>query len=136
MPSLPPELAAQLRRRKRLHKYFLSLPHGAREWITGTITEAKKPATRLRRAERAIEWLTEVMEADRDLPPAFVRALARNPKARRGWDAMPRGRRQMYLLTIFMSRYDDTRARCLVRAINEMATYADELKRLQPKRPG
>ncbi|HYX52881.1 MAG TPA: YdeI/OmpD-associated family protein [Candidatus Limnocylindrales bacterium] len=130
---MPPELAAQFLRRKRLHKYFLSLPQGVRDWITGTITEAKKPATRLRRAERAIEWLMEVMEAERDLPPAFVRAFARNSKARQGWDAMPRGRRQMYLLTIFESRYDDTRADCLKRAINEMAQYADELKRFPPR---
>jgi hypothetical protein len=38
----------------------------------------------------------------------------------------------MYMLTIFMSPYDETRAACLERAINEMAQYAEDLKRFPP----
>jgi bacteriocin resistance YdeI/OmpD-like protein len=76
-----PFLARELRRYKRLQKFFDSLEIYQRNWIIEAIQSAKREDTRKRRARRAAEWLMEVMEAERDLPPAFKIAFACSPKA-------------------------------------------------------
>ncbi|HSP77680.1 MAG TPA: YdeI/OmpD-associated family protein, partial [Myxococcaceae bacterium] len=52
-------LAAALRKNTQARKTFESLAPGHRREYIEWITEAKRPATRLRRLEKTIEWLSE-----------------------------------------------------------------------------
>jgi uncharacterized protein YdeI (YjbR/CyaY-like superfamily) len=126
MPSseVPPELARELRQSKRLQKFFESLDRPSRENAIRPIQEAKKPETRFRRAAQVAEWLMEVMEAERELPPLIRSALARRPEAQAGWERMPNSLRRKYLLHILHSRYPDTRQKSLAYALEEFARRA------------
>jgi hypothetical protein len=120
-----PALARELRRSKRLQKFFNSLPESTRRHIDHSIREVKKEETCLRRAQQAAELLMEAMEAELDPPPLIKTAFARNAKARQGWDLMPQSLRRQYLIAIFRSRFPDTRARWLEHTLLESAQYAD-----------
>ena len=121
-PVLPcPELARELRPYKRLQEFFDSLEPSQQEFINQSILQAKKKATRLRRAAHVAEWLMEVMEAERELPPLIKTALARNPGARHGWERMPALLRRKCLMHILRSPYPDTRERTLGYALKEFA---------------
>ena len=100
IPSCP-YLSRELRRSTHLQKFFDSLEIYQRNWVIEGIQSAKREETRKRRGRRAAEWLMEVMEAERDLPPAFKIAFARSPKARRAWEARDRHYRRATLLHIF-----------------------------------
>lgn len=122
---LHPLLARTLTKSKHLQKFFNSLPDSTREQINYSIESVKKEETRLRRVEQAIELLTETMEAERDLPPMIKSAFARNAQARKGWDLMPQSLRRQYLISIFRSRFPETRARNLELTMRHCAQYAD-----------
>lgn len=122
---LHPLLARELRRSKRLQKFFNSLPASTRRTLNDSVREVKRDATRLRRAQQAAELLMEVMEAERDPPPLIQAAFARNERARRGWELMPQPLRREYLLAIFRSRFPETRARYLERMLIDSARYAE-----------
>ena len=120
-----PTLARSLRRSKRLLKFFNSLSESTRRHIDDSVRSVKKEETRLRRVQQTIELLTETMEAELDPPPLIKTAFARNAKARRGWELMPQSHCRQYLIAIFCSRFPETRARYLERALLESAQYAD-----------
>ena len=120
-----PALACELAKSKRLLKFFNSLPDSTREQIDNSIRNVKKEETRQRRAQQAAEYLTETMEAELDPPPLIRAAFARNPKARQGWELMPQSLRRQYLISIFRSRFPETRALYLERTLLESASYAD-----------
>jgi uncharacterized protein YdeI (YjbR/CyaY-like superfamily) len=119
-----PLLARELRQSKRLQKFFRSLPESSRHQIEREVREVKKEETRLRRAQRAAEYLMEAMEAELDPPPLMKAAFRRNAKARQGWELMPQSLRRQYLIAIFRSRFSETRARYLERTLLESARYA------------
>lgn len=96
-----------------------------RRWMADRVSEAKRAETRLRRAEQIAEHLMETMLAERDLPPVIQLALARNPRAREGWNRMPASHRRAHLLGIFYYRNPESRARRLAKAIQEMSAYAE-----------
>jgi len=123
--EIHPALARALRRRRRLGNFFASLEESWRQQFDSYIREAKREETRKRRVLRVIEHLTETMEAELDLPPLLRRALAGNPRARQGWDLMPQALRRHHLLTIFRSRYPETRAAWVEMVAGECARYAD-----------
>ena len=127
MPSIPscPYLSRELRRYKRLQKFFDSLEIYQRNWIIEGIQSAKREETRKRRARRAAEWLMEVMEAERDLPPAFKIAFARSPKARRAWEARDPHYRRATLLQIFSRPGPVSRAKAIPALIEELELSAN-----------
>jgi uncharacterized protein YdeI (YjbR/CyaY-like superfamily) len=121
MPIPPcPYLIHELRHSKRLQKFFHSLDESQRIWIIEGIHSAKREETRKRRALRAAEWLMEVMEAERDLPPAFKIAFARSPKARRAWEARDPHYRRATLLQIFSRSGPVSRAKAVPALIEEL----------------
>jgi bacteriocin resistance YdeI/OmpD-like protein len=129
IPSCP-ELAHELRRYKRLQKFFDSLEISQRIWIIEGIQSAKREETRQRRAARAAEWLMEVMEAERDLPPAFKIAFARSPKARRAWESRDLLYRRATLLQIFSRPGPVSRAKAVPALIAELELSVErELER-------
>jgi uncharacterized protein YdeI (YjbR/CyaY-like superfamily) len=119
IPSCP-ELSRELRHSKRLQKFFDSLDGSQRNWIIEGIQSAKREETRQRRARRAAEFLMEVMEAERDLPPAFKIAFARSPKARRAWEARDHHYRRATLLQIFSRPGPVSRAKSIPALIEEL----------------
>ena len=133
MPIPPcPYLARELRRYKRLQKFFNSLEDYQRNWIIEGIQSAKREATRRRRAARAAEWLMEVMEAERDLPPAFKIAFARSPKARRAWEARNPLYRRATLLQIFSRPGPISRAKAVPALIEELELSVEREARKIP----
>src|SRR6476661_6310680 len=123
--TIHPALARELRQSKRLLRFFDSLPESSRHQIDRDIREVKKEETRLRRAQHAAEYLMEAMEAELDPPPLMKAAFRRNAQARQGWELMPQSLRRQYLIAIFRSRFPDTRARWLERALLESSRYAE-----------
>ncbi|HET6934322.1 MAG TPA: YdeI/OmpD-associated family protein [Candidatus Angelobacter sp.] len=122
-----PELARELRQSKRLQKFFGSLEDYQRIWIMDGILAAKRDDTRKRRAQRAAEFLMEVMEAEIDPPPALKIALARSPKARRAWEARDLHYRRTSLLRLFERRGLEARRKALSRLIEELELSADRV---------
>jgi uncharacterized protein YdeI (YjbR/CyaY-like superfamily) len=120
-----PVLARELSQSKRLRKFFDSLPDSSRQQIDREVREVKKEDTRVRRAQHAAEYLMEAMEAELDPPPLMKAAFRRNAQARQGWELMSQSLRRQYLIAIFRSRFPDTRARWLERALLDSAEYAD-----------
>jgi uncharacterized protein YdeI (YjbR/CyaY-like superfamily) len=90
------------------------------------IANGKQSETRKRRSEQMAEHLMETMEAERELPPILQVALARNPKAKAGWEVMPPSHRRFHLLGIFGYRNPESRARRIAKAVEEMVAYADK----------
>ena len=134
MPRLVPpcpELTRELRHSKRLQKFFDSLEDYQRAWIIEGILTAKKADTRKRRAQRAAEFLMEVMEAELDLPPALKIALARSPKARRAWEARDLHYRRTSLLRLFERHGLEARRKAVSRLIEELELSADRLSVLE-----
>lgn len=126
MPIPPcPYLSRELRCSKRLQKFFDSLEISQRIWIIEGIQSAKREETRQRRAARAAEWLMEVMEAERDLPPAFKIAFARSPKARRAWESRDLFYRRATLLQIFSRPGPVSRAKAVPALIAELELSAE-----------
>jgi uncharacterized protein YdeI (YjbR/CyaY-like superfamily) len=122
---VPAELVRALKESKRLEKYYASFNYSTRREISKWVGEGKQPETRRRRAEQMAVRLMETMEAERgDLPPVLELALSRNPKARAGWERMPRSQRRFHLLGISGYRNPESRARRVEKAVEMMLEYA------------
>src|SRR6185312_15018610 len=121
-----PLLDRELRRSKRLQKSFDSLEDYQRIWIIEGVQSTKREKTRKRRAARAAEWLMEVMEAERDLPPAFKIAFGRSPKARRAWEQRDHAHRRATLLSLFSRPGPVSRAKAVPALIEELELSAEE----------
>jgi uncharacterized protein YdeI (YjbR/CyaY-like superfamily) len=129
MPILAcPELSYELRRSKRLQKFFDSLEEYQRNLIIEGIRTAKRQQTRIRRARRAAEFLMEVMEAERDLPPVLKIAFARSSKARHEWESWTLHYRRATLLQIFSRPGPVSRAKAVTALIEELELSADGMK--------
>ena len=57
--DVPPDLAAALQRDKQAKAFFAGLSYSKQRWFTESVTSAKKPETRARRVEKALEMLRE-----------------------------------------------------------------------------
>ncbi len=122
--KLPPELEKVLERSKRLKKFYGSLTYSIRKWIADLVAAGKAAATRSRKAQQIAEWLMESMEAERELPPLVARALAQDPRARRGWELMTPAMRRAQLMGILHVRGVEARARRLAKTVQMAAEYA------------
>ncbi len=122
----PEEWTRVLRQSKRLAKFHHSLTPSVRREIARWIGDPKSAAARERRAEQMAERLLETMEAERELPPMIALALARNPRARAGWEQMTPAHRRRHLLGIFYYRDPESRARRVAKAMEEMVEYGKD----------
>jgi len=122
----PVEWTRMLRESKRLAKFYESLNFSTRREIARWIGEAKHAETRRRRAEQTAERIMLVMEGERELPPVLAVALAHNPKARAGWELMPRSHRRSHLFGIFYYANPESRARRVAKAVEMMVDYAEK----------
>jgi hypothetical protein len=123
--QVPPELQHALRISRGLQKFYDSFTPSMKSYISNSVSSAKQPETRKRRAQQAAEQLLEIMEAELDLPPLIRRAFDRNPQAAKGWKLMTPSHRRMHLFGIFYYRSFDARIRRLEKAIEQMAEYAE-----------
>lgn len=123
--GIPAELLRELRQSKPLMRFFESFNNSNRNWIAQWVAGAKRAETRKRRAEQIAERLMETLEAERELPPMLRIALARNAKARAGWEKIPPGQRRAHLLGIFYYRNVEARTRRVEKAIQMMEQYAE-----------
>jgi len=124
--EMPPELTRALRQSKPLARYFAALSGSMRRYFANRIAHAKHAETRMRRAEETAEALMSALEAERgSLPPVLQIELARNPKARAGWERMPPTHRRHNLISIFHYRTPEARARRVAKAVQEMVEYAE-----------
>ena len=126
--AVPAELTRALAESKRLEKWYATaFRDSMRSWIAKWVGEPRSAASRARRAEQMAERLMLTMEAERgELPPALEVAFAREPRARAGWERMPRSARRFHLLGIFGYRSPEARARRLEKAVAEMLRYAEK----------
>jgi uncharacterized protein YdeI (YjbR/CyaY-like superfamily) len=123
----PPELLRELNQDRGLRKYYDTLSPSMRREIAKFVAEAKATESRARRAERMAERLMAAMEGERgELPPILQMALAQHPKARAGWDLMPKSQRRFHLLGISGSSSPESRARRVEKAVQAMLAYADK----------
>lgn len=67
----------------------------------------------------------EVMEAERDLPPAFKIAFARSPKARAAWERRSLDHRRVTLLRLFSRPGPLSRAKAVPALIQELELSAE-----------
>jgi uncharacterized protein YdeI (YjbR/CyaY-like superfamily) len=122
----PSEWLAMLRKSKSLEKFYSSLNYSTRREIARWIAAGKHSETRRRRSDQLAERLLLTMEAERELPPLLQTALARNPKARAGWERMPLSHRRSHLMGIFGYRSPESRNRRLAKAVEAMVEYAEK----------
>ncbi len=123
----PAELARVLKQSKRLEKYYATFNYSTRREIAQWVGQGKQAETRRRRAEQMAVRLMETLEAERgDLPPVLCLALARNPRARAGWERMPPSQRRFHLLGIAGYRSPESRARRVAKAVEMMVEYAEK----------
>jgi uncharacterized protein YdeI (YjbR/CyaY-like superfamily) len=66
------------------------------------------------------------MEAERELPPLIATALARNPKAREGWELMSAARRRSHLMAIFYYRTPESRVRRMEKVLDDAIAIAEK----------
>ena len=126
--TVPAELQRALSEVRSLRRWFDGLSHSVRNDICRVIAQAGSPAVRLRRAERTAECLLCAMEAERELPPAFQKALTQNSLARDGWQLMSPARRRGHLLGIFYYQSPDARARRTAKAMEDAVQLAQKRK--------
>jgi uncharacterized protein YdeI (YjbR/CyaY-like superfamily) len=117
----PAELLRELGQSKRLLKFFESLSPSRRHEIAKWIAQCKTSDARKRRSQRLAEWLMEVMEAERELPPMLQLAFRQNPKAGEQWKRMSPSHRRAHLISIFHYREPEARARRLAKMVEEIA---------------
>jgi uncharacterized protein YdeI (YjbR/CyaY-like superfamily) len=122
--ATPKELLRELSQSKRLLKYYESLTHSIRNWLSKWITAPKSEDARIRRSKQIAEWLMTTMEAERDLPPLIALALKQNPKAQEAWESMQASHRRRHLMAIFYYRSPEARMRRMAKVIDEITGKA------------
>jgi uncharacterized protein YdeI (YjbR/CyaY-like superfamily) len=123
--TTPVELKRALSQDKSLLRWYEKLNYSTRKWIGEWIQDVNSAEARVRRSEQIAVRLLETMEAERELPPMLSLALARNARAREGWERMSVVRRRGHLLAIFYYRTPEGRARRLAKAIEDAVRAAD-----------
>jgi uncharacterized protein YdeI (YjbR/CyaY-like superfamily) len=117
--QIPPELEQSLKQVRRLKKWFDTLSHSVRKWLSDLVSEAKSPETRRRRAQRVAEQVMAAMEAEHDLPPMVRLAFSRIPGAVQTWQNMTEKQRRHNLLAIFYYQTPESRLRRIERIFQE-----------------
>lgn len=127
--SIPSELARLLREDLSLLRWHDRLNPSTRNDIAKWITEPQSKEARVRRAEQIAERLLNVMDAERELPPIFRLAFARNPQARAGWDRMSTARRRGHLFGVFYYRTPDAQSKRIGKMLDDATVIAERAAR-------
>lgn len=122
--SPPAELLRELGQSKRLLRFFKSLNPSRRHEIAKWIAQCKTSDARKRRSQRFAEWLMEIMEAERELPPIMQLAFRQNPKAAEQWKNMSPSHRRAHLFAIFYYRTPEARANRVAMCVEELLQRA------------
>jgi uncharacterized protein YdeI (YjbR/CyaY-like superfamily) len=122
--SMPPELQRILKQDRSILRWFEQLSYSIRKWLTDWIAQPKGGGARLRRAEQVAEQLLSTMEAERELPPLFKAAFARDPRAFAGWNKMSPTQRRNSLLAVFYYRSPESRERRLAKVLDDALARA------------
>jgi len=126
---VPVELERALAEERALRRWFDRLKGSVRKWIVDMAAGVKSAEARDRRAAHIAEWLLETMQAERDLPPMWRTAFARNPQAYEGWKRMSPLRQRGQLLAVFYYRNPGSRARRLAKVLRECQALAEKPRR-------
>jgi uncharacterized protein YdeI (YjbR/CyaY-like superfamily) len=124
--AIPRELVRILSGEPALLRWYHGLNYSTRHDIAYWIEEAKSPEARQRRAMQIAERLMATMEAEEDLPPAILLALAPDPRARQGWELMSPSRRRGHLMGIFYYREPRAQARRIAKAVRDAVELAEK----------
>jgi uncharacterized protein YdeI (YjbR/CyaY-like superfamily) len=107
--GIPVELEKILKEEKALAKWYAKLSEPTRREIGKYIDSVKGAEARQRRAEQIAERLMLTMESEKVLPPILEVAFGRNPKARKGWEAMTALQRRGHLMGVFYYQSPEAR---------------------------
>jgi len=121
----PAELLRELGQSKRLLKFFEALNPSRRHEISKWIAQCKTSGARKSRSQRLAEWLTEVMEAERELPPIMQLAFRQNPRAGEQWERMSPSHRRAHLISIFHYREPEARAKSVSKCVAGLLEKAE-----------
>jgi len=121
----PGELLAALSEDHALRRWFDRLNYSTRKYVVDWVTDVKSAEARVRRSGQIAERLMATMEAERELPPIFRLAFARDPRALEGWKAMSATRRRGHLLGVFSYRQPAAQARRMAKAVTDARLAAE-----------
>ena len=124
--EVPAILKKALSEEKSLWKYFNEFNYSMRKYIVDYTMEPKSEEARKRRAEQMAVRLMETMDGEEVTPPILEQYLVNNPKARKGWETMPRTHRRQHLFGIFGLVDPDARHRRIKKALEEMVKYGEK----------
>ena len=124
--AVPSELKRVFTEDRSLGRWFAEMSPSMRNWISSWIVNVKSAEVRVRRAERAAEWMLAAMEGERELPPIFQLEFSRYPHAREGWKRMTDIQRRQHLLGVFHVQSPEARAKRVARAIQDAIKYAEK----------
>ncbi len=124
--TIPEPLRKILAGDRAFRRWYDQLNHSTRSEIAKWVNQPQSAAARGRRSEQIAERLLETMQAERELPPVLQVALARNPRARDGWERMSAARRRSHLLGIFYYRTPDGRANRIDKMLAEAVAIAEK----------
>jgi len=129
---VPSELDRALSEDRGLRRWYDKLSYSMRKWICDWIAQPKSAGARARRSQQIAERLLATMEAERELPPIFKAAFARDPRAFEGWQHMTVNQRRGHLLGVFYYRTPGARDRRLTKAMQEALAVAERFSRSSP----
>ena len=121
---MPVEFEKLLKSEKALAKWYSTLSEPARREIGKYIDGVKGVEARQRRAEQIAERLILTMESEKALPPILEVAFGRNPKARKGWEAMTPIQRRGHLMGVFYYQSPEARQKRVGKLIEDCLRVA------------
>ena len=116
---VPAELEKLLEEEKALAKWYAKLSEPTRREIGKYIDGVKGAEARQRRADQMAERLMLTMESEKELPPILEVAFGRNPKARKGWEAMTATQRRGHLMGVFYYQSPEAREKRVGRLVED-----------------
>ncbi|MGA9528826.1 MAG: YdeI/OmpD-associated family protein [Terriglobales bacterium] len=124
--TIPEPLQRILAADRPFRRWYDQLNHSTRAEIARWVNEPQSAEARARRSDQIAERLLETMQAERELPPMLRLALARIPRARKGWDQMSKARRRSHLLAIFYYRTPQGRANRIEKMLDDAIAIAEK----------
>ena len=126
---IPPELEKLLKEERTLAKWYAKLSEPTRREIGKYIDDVKGAEARQRRAEQMAERLMLTMESEKILPPILEVAFGRNPKARKGWDAMTATQRRGHLMGVFYYQSPEAREKRVGKLVEDCLRVGESSRR-------
>jgi len=133
--AVPSELKRVFAEDRSLGRWFAAMSPSMRNWISSWIVNVKSAEVRLRRAERAGEWMLAAMEGERELPPIMQVEFSRYPHAHKGWERLTPTQRRHHLMGIFYVQSPGARAKRVARAIQDAIKAAEKPPRKRAAKP-